>query len=276
VPTPGGAQIPITQVADIEFRTGPPSLRNEDGQLVSFVFVDVGGDIGIADYVEGARNVVAERVDLPAGYRLEWAGQFTYFERAKARLAVLVPLTVFVIFFMLFMHRKSLTETLIVMTALPFSAVGSVSLLAALDYNLSVAVAVGMIAAAGLAVELGLLMMLYLDLAWRRRREQSEMRSRADLTAAITEGASQRIRPMLMTGLATLAGLVPIMYSTGSGADVMKRIAAPMLGGVGAALVLVLIVFPAIFSFWRGRGLPKDAGGHTFANDEPDLSQDIS
>jgi Cu(I)/Ag(I) efflux system membrane protein CusA/SilA len=276
VPTPGGAQIPITQVADIEFRTGPPALRNEDGQLVSFVFVDVGGDIGIADYVEAARNVVAEQVDLPAGYRLEWAGQFTYFERAKARLAVLVPLTIFVIFFMLFMHRKSLTETLIVMTALPFSAVGSVSLLAALDYNLSVAVAVGMIAVAGLAVELGLLMMLYLDLAWRRRREQSEMRSRADLTAAITEGASQRIRPMLMTGLATVAGLVPIMYSTGSGADVMKRIAAPMLGGVGAALVLVLIVFPAIFSFWRGRGLPKDAGGHTFANDEPDLSQDIS
>jgi Cu(I)/Ag(I) efflux system membrane protein CusA/SilA len=262
VPTPGGAQIPITQVADIEFRTGPPSLRNEDGQLVSFVFVDLGGDIGIADYVEAARSVVGERVDLPAGYRLEWAGQFTYFERAKARLAILVPLTVFVIFFMLFMHRKSLIETLIVMTALPFSAVGSVWLLAALDYNLSVAVAVGMIAVAGLAVELGLLMMLYLDLAWRRRSEQNEMQFRADLTAAITEGASQRIRPMLMTGLATLAGLVPIMYSTGSGADVMKRIAAPMLGGVGAALVLVLVAFPAIFSFWRGRGLPRaDAPG---------------
>jgi len=158
------------------------------------------------------------------------------------------------------------------MTALPFSAVGSVWLLAALDYNLSVPVAVGMIAVAGLAVELGLLMMLYLDLAWRRRREQNGMQSRADLTAAITEGASQRIRPMLMTGLALLMGLVPIMYSTGSGADVMKRIAAPMLGGVGSALVLVLIVFPAIFSFWRGRGLPKAAGGRAFANDEPSLS----
>lgn len=257
VPTPEGAQIPITQVADIRFRTGPPSLRNEDGQLVSFVFVDVNDEIGIADYVEVARQVVADEVDLPAGYRLDWAGQFTYFERAKARLAILVPLTIFVIFFMLFMHRKSLTETLIVMTALPFSLIGSVWLLAVLGYNLSVAVAVGMIAVAGLAVELGLLMMLYLDLAWRRHREEGLIHSRVDLTAAITAGASHRIRPMLMTGLALFMGLVPIMYSTGSGADVMKRIAAPMLGGVGSALILVLIVFPAIFSFWRGRELPK-------------------
>jgi Cu(I)/Ag(I) efflux system membrane protein CusA/SilA len=256
VPTPSGAQIPITQVADINFRTGPSMLRNEDALLVSFVFVDVSEQIGIADYVEAARQVVEERVDLPAGYRLDWAGQFTYFERAKARLTILVPLTIFVIFFMLYMHRKSLTETFIVMTALPFAGVGSIWLLAALDYNLSVAVAVGMIAVAGLAVELGLLMMLYLDLAWRRYREEGLIRSRTDLTAAITDGASHRIRPMLMTGLALFMGLVPIMYSTGSGADVMKRIAAPMLGGVGSALVLVLIVFPTIFSFWRGRGLP--------------------
>lgn len=255
VPTPAGAQIPITQVADLKFRTGPPALRNEDGQLVSFVFVDVGTDIGIADYVERARRVVAEKVDVPAGYRLDWAGQFTYFERAKARLSVLVPLTVFVIFFMLYFHRGSLVETLIVMTALPFSLIGSVLLLSALGYNLSVAVAVGMIAVAGLAVELGLLMMLYLDLAWRRQVGQGAMRSRDDLTTAIAEGASQRIRPMLMTGLALFMGLVPIMYSEGSGADVMKRIAAPMLGGVGSALVLVLLVFPAVFAIWRGRGL---------------------
>ncbi|MGE0624770.1 MAG: efflux RND transporter permease subunit [Pseudomonadales bacterium] len=256
-----GAQIPITQVADIRFRTGAPMLRNEDGQLVSFVFVDVGDAIGIADYVALARDVVAETVDIPAGYRIDWAGQFTYFERAKARLSVLVPLTLFVIFFMLFMHRKSLTETLVVMTALPFSLIGSVWLLAALDYNLSVAVAVGMIAVAGLAVELGLLMMLYLDLAWREYREEGLIHSRTDLSAAIAVGASHRIRPMLMTGLALFMGLVPIMYSTGSGADVMKRIAAPMLGGVGSALILVLIVFPAIFSFWRGRDLPAPVSG---------------
>jgi Cu(I)/Ag(I) efflux system membrane protein CusA/SilA len=255
VTTATGAQIPITQVADIHFRTGPPMLRNEDGQLVTFVFVDVSEEIGIADYVQLARQVVADKVEMTPGYRIEWSGQFTYFERAKARLAVLVPLTIFVIFFMLYMHRKSLTETLIVMSALPFSGIGSIWLLAALGYNLSVAVAVGMIAVAGLAVELGLLMMLYLDLAWRRDHDQGSLRNRSDLVEAIAAGASQRIRPMLMTGLALFMGLVPIMYSTGAGADVMKRIAAPMLGGIGSALVLVLIVFPAIFSFWRGRNL---------------------
>ena len=259
VTTANGAQIPITQVADIRFRTGPPMLRNEDGQLVSFVFADVSEAIGIGDYVALARDVVAEKVDIPAGYRLEWAGQFTYFERAKARLAVLVPLTLLVIFFMLYMHRKSLIETLVVMTALPFSLIGSIWLLAALDYNLSVAVAVGMIAVAGLAVELGLLMMLYLDLAWRQYREEGLIQNRTDLTAAIAVGAGRRIRPMMMTGLALFMGLVPILYSTGSGADVMKRIAAPMLGGVGSALILVLVVFPAIFSFWRGRGLSDNA-----------------
>jgi copper/silver efflux system protein len=257
VTTSTGAEIPIAQVADIELRTGPPMLRNEDGQLVSFVFVDVSEEIGIADYVHRAQEVVAAEVEMTPGYRIEWAGQFTYFERAKARLSVLVPLTVFAIFFMLYLHRKSMTETLIVMTALPFSVIGSVWLLAALGYNMSVAVAVGMIAVAGLAVELGLLMMLYLDLVYRRRLAAGELNTRADLNLAIAEGASRRIRPMLMTGLALMMGLLPIMYSTGAGADVMKRIAAPMLGGVGSALVLVLIVFPAIFSFWRGRRLPS-------------------
>jgi Cu(I)/Ag(I) efflux system membrane protein CusA/SilA len=267
VTTSTGAQIPITQVADIVFRTGPPALRNEDGQLVSFVFVDVSNQIGIADYVELARNVVSEKVDIAAGYRLDWAGQFTYFERAKARLTILVPLTIFVIFFMLYMHRKSITETLIVMTALPFSLIGSIWLLAALNYNLSVAVAVGMIAVAGLSVELGLLMMLYLDLAWRRSKNEGLLSTKDNLSDTIVEGASQRIRPMLMTGLALFMGLLPIMYSTGSGADVMKRIAAPMLGGVGTGLLLVLIVFPAIFSFWRGQNLQKPTTKASFNED---------
>ena len=257
VTTSTGVQIPITQVADIVFRTGPPMLRNEDGQLVSFVFVDITNEIGIADYVEIARQVVNESVAIPAGYRIDWAGQFTYFERAKDRLSILVPLTILVIFFMLYMHRKSFVETMIIMTALPFSVIGSVWLLAALGYNLSVAVAVGMIAVAGLAVELGLLMMLYLDLAWRDHAVKGSIPDRNDLTDSITAGASQRIRPMLMTSLTLLIGLMPIMFSTGSGADVMKRIAAPMLGGVGTALLLVLIVFPAIFSIWRGRELPS-------------------
>jgi copper/silver efflux system protein len=265
VATPTGAQIPITQVADIRFRTGPPMLRNEDGQLVSFVFVDVSDKIGIADYVDLARDVVADNVEIAPGYRIDWAGQFTYFERAKARLTILVPLTIFLIFFMLYMHRKSITETLIIMVALPFSLIGSVWLLAALGYNLSVAVVVGMIAMAGLSVELGLLMMLYLDLAWRRHAADGSLKTSADLMNTIAEGASQRIRPMLMTSLTLFLGLLPIMYSSGSGADVMKRIAAPMLGGAGSTLILVLIVFPAIFSLWRGRSLsgplPKNQQG---------------
>jgi copper/silver efflux system protein len=257
ITTASGAQIPIAQVADVKFRTGPSMIRSEDAQLVGFVNVDVNENIGIVDYVHRAEQVVADKVKIPNGYRLEWAGQFQYYERAKASLTILVPLTIFLIFFMLYMHRKSLVETLIVMLALPFSLVGSVGLLAWLQYKLSVAIAVGMIAVAGLAVELAILMMLYLDIAWRRHHVEGRMNNRADLTEAIMEGAAQRLRPKLMTGLALFMGLVPIMYSTGTGADVMKRIAAPMLGGVGSALILVLIVFPAIFAVWRGRGLPK-------------------
>jgi copper/silver efflux system protein len=252
VPTKNGSEIPISQIADLRFRTGPPMLRNEDGQLVGFVFVDVNEKIGIADYVGLAKQVVADNVKVPVGYRIDWAGQFKYFERAKARLKILIPLTVLLIFFMLFMHRKSLVETLIVMLAIPFSLSGAIWLLAWLEYKLSVAVAVGMIAVAGLAVELGLLMMLYLDLSWRRQQEKGLLNSHNDFRLAIIEGAAQRIRPMLMTGLALFLGLVPIMYSTGTGADVMKRIAAPMLGGIMTSLIMVLLVFPAIFALWRG------------------------
>ena len=251
VPTPTGAQIPITQVADMVFRTGPPMVRSEDGQLVGFVFVDVQDGIGIADYVNLAKSVVDEQVVIPTGYRLAWAGQFQYLERAQATLRLLVPATIFLIFFMLLLHRGSLVETLIIMLSVPFSLTGAVWLLWWLDYNLSVAVWVGMIAVAGLAVELGLLMMLYLDLAYREHR----VADRGDLQDAIIDGASRRVRPMMMTGMALVMGLIPIMLSGGVGADVMKRIAAPMVGGVVSALVMVLIVFPAIFSVWRGNRL---------------------
>ncbi|MDX1506644.1 MAG: CusA/CzcA family heavy metal efflux RND transporter [Woeseiaceae bacterium] len=251
ISTPTGEQIPITQVTDITFETGPPMIRNEDGQLVGFVFVDVQSDVGIADYVEQAKRVVADKVDIPTGYRLEWAGQFKYFERAKEKLQILVPLAIFLIFFMLLMHRGSIIETLVIMLSVPFSLMGAVWLIWLLQYKLSIAVWVGMIAVAGLAVELGLLMMVYLDLAYRDRLVSGEIGTRTDLDTAVEEGASQRIRPMLMTGLALFMGLVPIMFSDGTGADVMKRIAAPMVGGVVSALVMVLIVFPAIFSIWR-------------------------
>ena len=247
VPTATGAQVPITQVAELTFRTGPPMLRNEDGQLVGFVFVDTKDDIGIADYVDRAREVVAERVRLPDGYRIAWAGQFQYYERARARLQILVPLTILAIFFMLYFHRKSLTETLIVMTALPVSLIGAVWLLAALGYKLSVAVAVGAIAVAGLAVELGLLMMVYLDIAWRESRSDPAI----GLDQAIIDGASQRIRPMLMTGLTLVLGLTPVMLASGAGSDVMKRIAAPMLGGAGSALLMALVVVMRSWGRWR-------------------------
>jgi len=255
VPTPVGAQVPLAQLAELNFRTGPPMLRNENGQLVGYVFVDVNDKIGIADYVAAAKQVVQEQANVPSGYRLDWAGQFKYFERAKEKLKVVVPLTLFIVFFMLFINRKSVVESVIILLAVPFSLIGAVWLLHFLDYNLSVAVWVGMIALAGLDAEMGVLMMLYLGMAYQKRQAEGRLDSRQDLMEVISEGAGRRIRPMLMTGMALLLGLIPILWSDGSGADVMKRIAAPMIGGIASALVTVLVLFPAIFAIWRGRGL---------------------
>ncbi len=257
VSTASGAQVPISQLAEIKFLTGPPMLRNEDGQLVAFVFVDV-KDIGIADYVELAREVVKDKVTIPAGYRIAWAGQFKYFERAKAKFKILVPLTLFIVFFMLFVNRKSITEALIILIAIPFSLVGAIWLLFLLDYNLSIAVWVGMIALAGLDAEMGILMMLYLGMSYQQKLEAGGLHTQYDLSQVIVEGAGQRIRPMLMTGMALLLGLLPILWSSGAGADVMKRIAAPMIGGITTALLMVLVVFPAIFAIWKERQLKLD------------------
>jgi len=231
-------------------------LRNENGQLVGYVFVDVNDKIGIADYVTAAKQVVQEQANVPPGYRLDWAGQFKYFERAREKLKVVVPLTLFIVFFMLFINCKSVVESLIILLAVPFSLIGAVWLLYFLDYNLSVAVWVGMIALAGVDAAMGVLMMLYLGMVYKKRQTQGQLNSRQDLMEAISEGAGRRIRPMLMTGMALLLGLIPILWSDGSGADVMKRIAAPMIGGIASALVTVLVLFPAIFAIWRGQGLP--------------------
>lgn len=251
VPIPGGAQIPMSQLADIDFVTGPPMLRNEDGQLVSFVFVDV-NEIGVVDYVNLAQQVVKEKASIPQGVRLSWAGQFKYFERAKAKLMVLAPLTLMIILLMLYINHGSLVEALIIILAIPFSLVGAMWLLYFLEYNLSIAVWVGMIALAGLAAEMGVLMMLYLGLSCEQRKAENRLQTAADLSEAIVTGASQRIRPMLMTSLASFIGLLPILWSAGAGADVMKRIAAPMVGGIASALIMVLIVFPAVYSYWKG------------------------
>ncbi|MBW3671809.1 MAG: CusA/CzcA family heavy metal efflux RND transporter, partial [Acidobacteria bacterium] len=230
ISTPSGAQIPLSQVADIRSVTGPPMIRSEDGKLVGFVFVDT--DRPIADYVADAKAIVAEQVTLPAGVRIDWVGQFKYFERAKAKLKIVVPLTLLIVMLLLYFNTKSVIETGIVLLAVPFSLIGAIWLLYLLGYNMSVAVWVGLIALAGLDAEMGVIMLLYLTLAYRRRQEEGRLQSFDDLREAIVEGAAQRVRPKLMTVMTTTIALVPILWSTGTGADVMKRIAAPMVGGL--------------------------------------------
>ena len=257
VASPSGAQVPLAQLARMEFRVGPPMIGSEDGQLLGYVFVDV-VRMGIADYVDVARRVVTERVALPPGTRLEWSGQFKYFERAKARLQIVVPATLLVVFFLLYLNTRSVVETFIVLLAVPFSLIGAVWLLYLLNYNLSVAVWVGLIALAGLDAETGVVMLLYLTLAHRRRAAEGTLRTFADLEAAIVEGAAGRIRPKLMTVLTSFIGLLPVMWSTGTGADVMKRIAAPMVGGLLTSFLLELTVYPAIFAVWKRGELGRD------------------
>ena len=256
VPTPGGAQVPVSLLADIAFKTGPPSIRNENGQLVGFVFVDVTtGDI--EGYVRRAGARLRERVHFPPGCYVQWAGQFEYLQAAKARLRVVVPFTLLIIFVLLYVNTGSVVKTCIVLLAVPFSLVGAFWLLWLLGYNMSVAVWVGLIALAGLDAETGVVMLLYLDHAWEKFRAEGRMNTMRDLHDAVIEGAVQRIRPKVMTVCAILFGLLPIMWSpvTQAGADVMKRIATPMIGGVLTSAVLELLLYPVIFVLWKKRGL---------------------
>jgi Cu(I)/Ag(I) efflux system membrane protein CusA/SilA len=255
IATPSGAQVPLSQVTEIRSVLGPPMIRSEGGKLVGFVFVDT--DRPIADYVAEARRVVASEVKLPGGTRLAWTGQFKYFERAKARLEWVIPLTLGIVMLLLYLNTQSLVETAIVMLAVPFSLVGAIWLLYFLHYNLSVAVWVGIIALAGLDAETGVVMLLYLTLAHARHAREGRLETRADLRDAIVEGAAKRLRPKLMTVATMLLGLLPVLWSSGTGADVMKRIAAPMVGGLVTSFLLELSVYPAIFAIWKGRGLPR-------------------
>jgi Cu(I)/Ag(I) efflux system membrane protein CusA/SilA len=259
VATPGGAQIPLSQVAKIEFTTGPDMVRSEGGRLVGLVSVDVAGR-AIVDYVAEAKRVVAERVTLPPGTRLGWAGQFEYYERAQQRLAIVLPITLALVILLLYLNTGSGVETAIVMLAVPFSLVGAVWLLWLLDYNLSVAVWVGIIALAGLDAQTGVVMLLYLTLAHRERQTTGRLRTAADLEDAIVEGAARRIRPKLMTVVTMILGLTPLLWSDGTGADVMKRIAAPMVGGLVTSFLLELLVYPALFAAWKSRELPAGRG----------------
>lgn len=251
VPTMNGAQVPLGQLADVQLTTGPAMIKNEEGQLVGYVTVDMAGrDIG--SYVEEAKKVVAEKIKLPQGYTLSWSGQYEYMQRAKERLTYVVPLTVLIIFVLLYLNFQSVAKSLIVLLSVPFSLVGSVWLLYLLNYNLSVAVWVGIIALAGVAAEIGVVMIVYIDGAYERRLQEGKAMTLKDLFDAVIEGAVQRVRPVIMTATAIIAGLLPIMWTHGTGADVMKRIAAPMVGGMVTATILTLAVIPAIYALWRG------------------------
>jgi Cu(I)/Ag(I) efflux system membrane protein CusA/SilA len=258
VPTPGGAQVPIGELADVSFRTGPPDIREENGQLVGFVFVDPTTD-DIDGYVNQANARIAEQVKFPPGCYVQWAGQFEYLKSVEQRLKLVIPLTLLIIFMLIYLNTKSVAKTIIILFAVPFSLVGAFWFLYLLNYNMSVAVWVGLIALAGLSAETGVVMLLYLDQAWEKFRAEGRMNTMADLHAAVIEGSVKRIRPQVMTVCAILFGLVPIMWSpvTESGADVMKRIAAPMIGGAITTGLIGLLLYPVIFVFWRKRQLGK-------------------
>lgn len=254
VATPDGGQIPLGQVARLKIREGPPGIKSEGARPNAWIYVDLRG-VDVGTWVARAKQEVAEQVSLPPGYTIYWSGQYEYMERAKARLAIIVPLTLLLICLILYLHTQSLIKTAIVLSAIPLSLVGSVWLMRYLGYNWSVAAVVGVIALAGLATENGVVMLLYLDLAYEEWKEKGRMATYSHLREAVDHGAVRRIRPKMMTVAATFFSLVPILWSTGTGSDVMRRIAAPMVGGVFTSFIAILIVFPSIYFVWRGRSL---------------------
>jgi Cu(I)/Ag(I) efflux system membrane protein CusA/SilA len=252
VMAPNGTQIPLGQIADIQMVTGPAMIRDENGRLSGYVYVDIDtSQRDIGGYVADAKKVLREKIQLPAGYELIWSGQFENMERVKARLMIVVPITIFLIFMLLYLNTRSIAKTVIILLAVPFSAIGAIWFLYFLGYNTSIAVWVGLIALMGVDAETGMFMLLYLDIAFQEARDKGRMRNWGDLKEAILHGAVKRLRPKVMTVGVMFMGLVPIMWSTGSGADVMKRIAAPMIGGIFTSFILELVVYPAIYAIWK-------------------------
>ncbi len=260
VPTMEGAMIPLGQLASVEVVKGAPAIRTENALLSAYIFVDI-RDRDIGSYVAEARKAVAEKVKFPPGYYATWSGQFEYMERAAAKMKIVIPITLLIIFLLLYLNFRRVTEALIVMLSVPFALVGGVWLLWLLGYNLSVAVAVGFIALAGVAAETGVVMLIYLENAWKRIKEQRAAEGQypgtGDLYAAVMEGAVERVRPKMMTVVAIMAGLLPIMWGTGTGSEVMRRIAAPMVGGMISSTMLTLIVIPAIYALVKEIGMRK-------------------
>jgi Cu(I)/Ag(I) efflux system membrane protein CusA/SilA len=256
VKTPTGTQVPMAQLADIRMLTGPGMIRDENGRLSGYVYVDVTGrDIG--SYVRDAKKAVLEKVKIPPGYRLVWSGQYEYMERVKERLKLVVPVTLFIVFLLLYFNTRSIVESFIILLAVPFSAVGAVWFLYLLGYNMSIAVWVGLIALLGVDAETAVFMLLYLGLAYHEAKKKGQMNSWDDLRESIVHGAVKRLRPKVMTVSCMVFALVPIMWSTGAGADTMKRIAAPMIGGIFTSFILELIVYPPIFAIWKWYGEVK-------------------
>jgi Cu(I)/Ag(I) efflux system membrane protein CusA/SilA len=260
VPMPGGGTVPLGEVAKVSLAQGPSSIRTENAQLTTYIYVDL-RDRDLGSYVADAQKAVAAELQFPPGYYATWSGQFEYLERAKARLKIVVPVTLLIIFLLLYLNFRRITETLIVMLSVPFALVGGFWLMWWLGFNLSVAVAVGFIALAGVAAETGVVMLIYLDHALTelktRRAAEGNPFTRDDLYAAIMSGAVERVRPKMMTVAAIMAGLLPIMWSHGTGAEVMQRIAVPMIGGMVSSTLLTLIVIPAIYAVVKTASLPS-------------------
>jgi len=268
VPLASGGSVPLGEVASVKLTRGATSIRTENGQLAVYIFVDITGrDLG--GYVADAREAVAKEVKFPPGYYVSWSGQFEYMERAEARLKIVVPITLLIIFLLLYLNFRKLAETLIVMLSLPFSLVGGVWLMWWLGFNMSVAVAVGFIALAGVAAETGVVMLIYLEQALDELKAECAAAGRPftrnDLYQAIMLGAVDRVRPKMMTVVAIMAGLVPILWSSGAGSEVMQRIAVPMIGGMISSTILTLVVIPAIYAIIKGYRLPT-------SHSEPDHS----
>jgi len=252
IPTPTGAQIPLSYVADMQIKKGPPVIKSENARKTAWLYVDI-KNIDVGSYVANAKKIVDEQVKFPEGYSIVWSGQYEYMQRARQRLRIVIPITLLIIFLLLYFNFKNIQESLIVMLSLPFSLVGGIWFLYILGYNFSVAVGVGFIALAGVAAETGVVMLIYLDHAFNDRKLAGNMRSMKDLYAAVIEGAVERVRPKMMTVTAIMAGLLPILWGTGTGSQVMKRIAAPMVGGMITSTVLTLVVIPAIYYLWKSR-----------------------
>jgi Cu(I)/Ag(I) efflux system membrane protein CusA/SilA len=255
VPMPAGGAVPLGEVAKVAPARGPTTIRTENGQLATYIYVDI-RDRDLGGYVAEAQRVVQASIQFPPGCYVMWSGQYEYLERATARLKIVIPVTLSIIFLLLYLNFRTITETLIVMLSLPFALIGGLWLMWWLGFNLSVAVAVGFIALAGVAAETGVVMLIYLNqaLAAIKAKREAEGRAltRGDLYDAIMEGAVERVRPKMMTVVAIMGGLLPIMWSSGTGSEIMQRIAVPMIGGMISSTLLTLIVIPAIFALVKG------------------------